>query len=106
MGPLIFHVAVQSVKRKVNEAIAKGAECVLGGYPLRDLGFNFFQPTVLRNLNSASRIWSMETFGPVVSAVTFRTENEAVHMANNSRSGLAAYFCSQNMERVFRVSGR
>lgn len=106
MGPLISQVAVRDVKQKVDDAIAEGAECIMGGHTLHDLGPNFFQPTVLRNVNPASRIWTMETFGPVVAVGTFCTEDEAIRLANDSKSGLAAYFCSRDMERVFRVSSR
>merc|ERR1712238_249788 len=106
MGPLISQAAVQGVKLKVDEAIFEGAECVLGGDPLHEIGPNFFQPTILRNVSPASRIWATETFGPVISISTFHTEDEAVYLANDSLSGLAAYFFSQNMERVFRVSSR
>jgi len=106
MGPLISQAAAHNVKQKVDEAIAEGAECVLGGNPIHDLGPNFFQPTVLRNVSPTSRIWATETFGPVVAISTFSTEEEAVHLANDTKSGLAAYFCSQDMKRVFRVAGR
>jgi len=106
MGPLISEVAVRNVKEKIDEAITEGAECVIGGEPLLELGPNFFKPTILRNVSHASRIWCTETFGPVLAINTFSTEEQALHLANDSNSGLASYFCTQNLERVFRVTGR
>jgi len=106
MGPLIAESAAISVKEKVDEAIGQGAECVLGGELLPDLGPNFFEPTILRNVDPLSRIWSTETFGPVVAIATFLREEDAIDLANDSSSGLASYFCSKDMARVFRVAER
>eukprot|EP00591_Stephanopyxis_turris_P016499 CAMPEP_0195539504 /NCGR_PEP_ID=MMETSP0794_2-20130614/50089_1 /TAXON_ID=515487 /ORGANISM="Stephanopyxis turris, Strain CCMP 815" /LENGTH=531 /DNA_ID=CAMNT_0040673539 /DNA_START=87 /DNA_END=1682 /DNA_ORIENTATION=- len=106
LGPLISDTAVQSVKEKVEEAIAEGADCVIGGSTLPNLGPNFFQPTVLRNVSPSSRIWKEETFGPVIAITTFGTEEEAVHLANDTTTGLASYIFSQDMDRIFRVGGR
>jgi succinate-semialdehyde dehydrogenase/glutarate-semialdehyde dehydrogenase len=106
MGPLISESAAISVKEKVDEAIGQGAECILGGELLTDLGPNFLQPTILRNVDPSSRIWSTETFGPVVAITTFLREEEAIDLANDSNFGLASYFCSKDMARVFRVAER
>lgn len=107
MGPLISPAAVRSVRQKVDAAVAGGAELLLGGGPPGGgPGPNFYPPTVLRGVDPASGLWREETFGPVVAAVAFRTEDEAVALANDSGAGLAAYFCTKDMERVFRVSGR
>ena len=106
MGPLISENAVHNLKEKVEEAIAEGSECIIGGSPIPDLGPNFFQPTILRNVQPTSKIWRTETFGPVASISTFDTEEEAIDLANDTNSGLAAYFCTQDMSRIFRVSSR
>ena len=106
MGPLISASAAQNVKQKVDEAISDGAECILGGDLLPELGPNFHQPTVLRNVNTQSKIWATETFGPVVAIRTFHSEEEAIELANDTKTGLASYFCTNDMSRVFRVSSR
>eukprot|EP00567_Pseudictyota_dubia_P017090 CAMPEP_0197436022 /NCGR_PEP_ID=MMETSP1175-20131217/3501_1 /TAXON_ID=1003142 /ORGANISM="Triceratium dubium, Strain CCMP147" /LENGTH=510 /DNA_ID=CAMNT_0042965197 /DNA_START=169 /DNA_END=1701 /DNA_ORIENTATION=- len=106
MGPVITATAAQSVKQKVEEALSEGAECVLGGETLPDLGPNFFQPTILCNVDTKSKIWATETFGPVAAIRAFDSEEEAVDLANDSSVGLASYFCSRDMSRVFRVAGK
>jgi succinate-semialdehyde dehydrogenase/glutarate-semialdehyde dehydrogenase len=106
MGPLISTAAVKSVKEKVEEAVDKGAEILIGGKNMSDLGPNYFEPTVLRNVDTKSKIWSEETFGPVVAIATFKREEEALEMANDTRSGLAAYFCTRDMDRIFRFGGK
>ena len=106
MGPLISAAAVKSVQEKVKEAVDKGAQVVIGGKDMSDLGPNFFEPTVLQNVDTTSRIWTEETFGPVVAISTFKREEEALHMANDTRSGLAAYFCTSDMSRIFRFGAK
>ncbi len=106
MGPLISDSVPKALKTKVDEAIQQGAECVIGGTSMPELGPNFFQPTVLRNVNRNSKIWSTETFGPIAAITTFIHEDEAIDLANDTTTGLAAYFCSKDMERIFRVAER
>mmetsp|Transcript_33027 Transcript_33027/g.38460 ORF Transcript_33027/g.38460 Transcript_33027/m.38460 type:complete len:542 (-) Transcript_33027:126-1751(-) len=106
MGPLISATGAQHVKEKVDEVIADGAECILGGSLMSELGPNFYQPTILRNVKTTSKLWSTETFGPVAAITTFHSEDEAVELANDTRSGLASYFITNDMARVFRVAER
>lgn len=106
MGPLIVPSAALAVKDKVEEAMQKGAECVRGGGLMPELGPNFFEPTILRQVDASSRIWRDETFGPVIAIATFVHEDEAVELANDTSSGLASYICSKDMTRVFRVAER
>jgi succinate-semialdehyde dehydrogenase/glutarate-semialdehyde dehydrogenase len=106
MGPLITADAVANVAQKVKEAIAEGATCVTGGFPLDDAGSNFYAPTILTNVDRNSRIWSTETFGPVAAIRSFATEEEALEIANDARVGLASYFCTRDLSRVFRFSKR
>jgi len=106
MGPLIVASATTGIQEKVDEAIVDGAECIIGGCPMPELGPNFFEPTILRNVSPSSRIWNTETFGPVAAITTFLREEDALKLANDSRSGLASYFCSNDMARVFRVADR
>ncbi|KAL7534007.1 hypothetical protein ACHAXR_005577 [Thalassiosira sp. AJA248-18] len=104
MGPVISTLPVKNLEEKVNEAIVEGAVCVVGGSPLTELGPNYFSPTILRNVSTDSLIWSTETFGPVVAIKTFELEEEALSLANDTPTGLAAYFCSNDMSRIFRFS--
>ncbi len=106
MGPLISKAAVENVKEKVDEAVSDGAECLIGGGLLPGLGPNFYQPTVLRDVKTSSRIWATETFGPVIPLRSFRSEEEAIELANDTTAGLASYICTNDMSRAFRVSSR
>lgn len=106
MGPLITSAAVQSVKIKVDEAIAEGGNCLLGGSPLPDCGPNFFQATIISGVGTSSRLWHEETFGPVAAIRMFDTEEEALELANDCSVGLASYFCSKDLSRVFRVASK
>lgn len=101
MGPLITIQAAGMVSQKVQAAIAEGATCELGG---NRLDGQFFEPTILTNVSTESDIWKTETFGPVVPIVKFESEAEALAIANDSPVGLASYFCTKDLARVFRFS--
>lgn len=103
IGPLIDTAAVEKVKGHVDDAVSGGAEVIAGGGP-HDLGGNFFQPTVLANVSRAMRIFHEETFGPVAPLIRFRDEDEVIEMANDTRFGLAGYFFSRDIGRVWRVA--
>lgn len=102
-GPLIDQRAVAKIEAHVADAVGGGARLVHGGKRHR-LGANFFEPTVLADVTQAMRISREETFGPVAALASFRTEEEAVRMANNTRYGLAAYVYTRDIGRMFRVS--
>lgn len=106
LGPLISRDAVASVDEKVQEAINEGAELVLGGSPLKRKGPSYYDPTILTNVSSDSRIWKTETFGPVAPIRPFESNEEALAIANDSNAGLAAYFCSRDLSRAFQFSKR
>lgn len=103
VGPLIESAAVDKVREHVEDAIAKGATALAGG-KAHALGGNFWQPTVLTNCSESMKLASEETFGPVAACFRFTTEDEVIHRANDTPFGLAAYFYTQNLQRVFRVS--
>lgn len=103
VGPLIEPAAVDKVREHVEDAIAKGATALAGG-KTHALGGNFWQPTVLTNCSDSMKLASEETFGPVAACFRFTTEDEVIHRANDTPFGLAAYFYTQNLQRVFRVS--
>ncbi|HYD94506.1 MAG TPA: NAD-dependent succinate-semialdehyde dehydrogenase [Noviherbaspirillum sp.] len=103
IGPLINDAAAGKVERLVEDALSKGAHAIAGGKP-HALGGNFFTPTVLTDVTPAMMIAQEEIFGPVAPLFRFKTDEEAVALANNTRYGLAAYFYSRDIGRVWRVA--
>lgn len=103
-GPLIHDRAVAKVQTHVDDAVAKGAKVMIGGAKVPGLGDNFFQPTVLRDMTVDMAIATEETFGPLAGLFPFKTEADVVAMANKSDVGLAGYFFSRDLERVYRVA--
>jgi len=103
IGPLIETAAIDKVKSHVADALAKGAKVLLGGKP-HERGGLFFEPTVLTGVTSAMQVAREETFGPVAPLFRFKDEAEAIAMANDTEFGLAAYFYSRDIGRVFRVA--
>jgi succinate-semialdehyde dehydrogenase/glutarate-semialdehyde dehydrogenase len=102
-GPLINKKALEKVEALVADAIDKGAKVILGG-KRSGLGYTFYEPTILTNTDTSMRMASEEIFGPVAPLYRFKTEEEAVTMANDTPFGLAAYFYSRDIGRVWRVS--
>jgi len=103
VGPLIEPAAVEKVEAHVADALAQGATLARGG-KRHELGGTFFQPTVLTDVTPKMRIFREETFGPVAPLIRFKTEKEAIAMANDSEFGLAAYLYTRDVGRVFRVA--
>ncbi|AOV03871.1 NAD-dependent succinate-semialdehyde dehydrogenase [Delftia tsuruhatensis] len=101
-GPLIDQAAVDKVEELVADAVKNGAEVVLGG-KRHALGGTFYEPTILANATDRMRIAREEVFGPVAPVFRFRTEEEAIRMANDTEYGLAAYFYARDVGRVWRV---
>ncbi len=102
-GPLINEAAFEKVERHIKDAIAKGANIVVGGKP-HPLGGLFFEPTILTEANTSMQLAHEETFGPVAPLFRFHTEEEALQIANDTEYGLASYFYSTHMERIWRVA--
>lgn len=102
-GPLIDAAALMKVERHVADAVVKGAKVLTGGRR-HALGGTFYEPTVLADMTSAMLAAREETFGPVAPLFRFQTDEEAVQLANATEFGLAAYFYSQDVRRVFRVA--
>jgi succinate-semialdehyde dehydrogenase/glutarate-semialdehyde dehydrogenase len=103
-GPLIHDRAVDKVQRHVQDAKNKGGKVLVGGQKAPELGPNFFQPTVITEMNTSMALANEEIFGPVAGLFRFSTEDEAVKVANASEVGLAGYFFSRDLQRVFRVA--
>ncbi len=102
-GPLIDAAAVAKVEAHIADAVARGARVVAGGRR-HALGGTFFEPTVVVDVPAAALLASEETFGPVAALFRFRDDAEAVRLANASEYGLAAYFFSRDLSRVWRVA--
>ena len=101
VGPLINQNGLKKVDDHVQDAVKKGAIVLTGGKPIANL---FFEPTVLSDVPLNAKIAHEETFGPIVSLFRFKTEQEAINLANNTEFGLAAYFYSENVKRCWRVA--
>jgi len=103
VGPLIDEPAVRKVQEHIDDALEQGAEVLAGGR-VHALGGTFFEPTVLANMTPAMRVAREETFGPVAPLFRFSSDEEVVAMANDTEFGLAAYFYSRDIGRVWRVA--
>jgi succinate-semialdehyde dehydrogenase/glutarate-semialdehyde dehydrogenase len=103
IGPLIEEAAVEKCERHVADALSRGARLLTGG-GRHALGGTFFQPTVLAGVSEDALIFREETFGPVAPVVAFNDESDAIRLANATPYGLAAYFYSRDLARIFRVA--
>jgi succinate-semialdehyde dehydrogenase/glutarate-semialdehyde dehydrogenase len=102
-GPLIDMKAVEKVEEHISDALEKGARVVTGG-KRHEKGGQFFQPTVLADVTPAMKITREETFGPVAPLYRFKSEKELIDLANDTEYGLAAYFYSRDIGRIWRVA--
>ncbi|MGE4575590.1 MAG: NAD-dependent succinate-semialdehyde dehydrogenase [Candidatus Pseudothioglobus sp.] len=102
-GPLISQKALDKVKDHISDAVDRGAVIVAGGKPHQS-GGTMFEPTVISNVDSSMKVASEETFGPLAPIFKFSTEQEAIDMANDTEFGLASYFYTSNVNRIWRVS--
>jgi len=103
IGPLINMGAVAKMEEHIQDATAKGARVVLGG-SRHALGQSFFQPTILADVPKTALVAKDETFGPLAPVFRFKTEEEAIQMANDTEFGLASYFYTKDLARAWRVS--
>ncbi|MCZ7889674.1 MULTISPECIES: NAD-dependent succinate-semialdehyde dehydrogenase [Agrobacterium] len=102
-GPLISEKAIEKVEEHIADALEKGAKVAVGGKP-DALGGLFFQPTILTHVTTDMKVAREETFGPVAPLFKFETEEQVIEMANNTEFGLASYFYSKDMSKIFRVA--
>jgi len=102
-GPLIDDAAIRKVQSLLQDAVEKGAQLLVGGKP-HALGRTFFEPTVLVGATSAMRVAREEVFGPVAPIFPFKTEEDAIRLANDTEFGLAAYFYARDVSRIWRVA--
>jgi len=105
VGPLIDEAGLAKVEAQVRDARQRGARVLTGGQRLADLGpGSFYAPTVLTDVSADMAVCQEETFGPVIPVIPFRSEQEAVSLANASPYGLTAYFYTSNLSRAWRVA--
>ncbi|MFA7669642.1 MAG: NADP-dependent succinate-semialdehyde dehydrogenase [Burkholderiaceae bacterium] len=103
LGPLIDMAAVEKVQEHIEDAVAKGGRVLSGGKP-HALGQSFFEPTVVADVTPQMKVAKEETFGPLAPLFRFDTDEEVIAMANDTEFGLAAYFYSRDIGRVWRVA--
>lgn len=104
MGPLINQNQMNKVSGLVDDAINKGAKVIKGGKKLTELGKYFYAPTILTNIKPDMKCYSEEIFGPVVQIIPFNSEEEAIELANHTKSGLAGYFYTSSISQAWRVA--
>jgi succinate-semialdehyde dehydrogenase/glutarate-semialdehyde dehydrogenase len=102
-GPLIDLKAVEKIEEHIADAVSKGATVAAGG-KRHALGGSFFEPTVLTGVTTKMLVAREETFGPLAPLFKFKTEEEAIKMANDTEFGLASYFYARDVGRIFRVA--
>ena len=105
MGPLITRAACDRMESLVQDAVSKGATVVTGGHKVKqDASHHFFQPTVLSHATPSMKVFQEEIFGPIAPVVTFKTDEEAIQLANAVPVGLASYFFTNDYRRQWRMS--
>lgn len=103
LGPLIDDKAVDKVKEHVADALSKGGRLLTGGKP-SDLGYSFFEPTVVVDVTADMLLNSDETFGPLAGVLKFESEEEVLALANDTEFGLAGYFYTRDLSRTWRIA--
>jgi acyl-CoA reductase-like NAD-dependent aldehyde dehydrogenase len=104
IGPLVAKRQVDLLKEQLQDALDKGAKVVFGGKEPVGLQGAYFEPTLLTGISFAMRVWKEEVFGPVLPVVTFKTEEEAIKLANDTMYGLGAFVCTTDKDRYMRVA--
>lgn len=105
IGPLITAKQLEFLESQVKDALSKGAKIVVGGERVGKVG-NYYKPTLLTNVKKDMRVWKEEVFGPVLPIVKFRTEQEAVDLANATVYGLGSYVFTEDKQKYLRVASK
>ena len=106
IGQLVSKKQLGTLIAQVEDAVAKGAITVTGGNSLENLGGAFYAPTVLTNITKEMKVWHEEVFGPVLPIISFKTEEEAIALANDTAFGLGAYIFTEDKDKAERVAAR
>lgn len=106
IGSLVAKRQLDLLESQIEDAISKGAKAITGGKRPQNLKGAYYQPTILTNIKRNMRVWTEETFGPVLVIVPFKTENEAIKLANDTTYGLGAQIYSGDKERALRVASK
>ena len=106
IGPLVAKRQLELLENQVKDAVEKGAKIITGGKRPKRLNGVFYEPTILTNITKDTRVWKEEVFGPVLPIVIFKTEEEAIELANDTPYGLGSKVYSRNIERARRVASR
>ncbi len=101
-GPMINMAAVEKIEEHIEDALNGGARVITGGQR-HALGGNYFEPTILADVPHTAKVFFEETFGPLAPLFRFKTEDEAIALANDTEFGLASYFYARDIGRIFRV---
>lgn len=106
LGPLVAERQVKALEIQVEDAKSKGAKIVIGGKRSDGLNGAYYEPTLITNVTKEMKVWSEEVFGPVLPVVTFKTEAEAVELANDTKYGLGAFIFTTDKKCMSRVSAK
>lgn len=104
LGPVSSEKQLNILHSQVEDALSKGANIITGALIPEKSNGAFFEPTILTNINPSMRIWKEEVFGPILPVVSFKTEDEAIYMANDTQYGLGGYVYSKDVERAARIA--
>ena len=104
IGPLVSKKQLNTLLEQVKDAVDKGAKVIIGGQKPKNLDGFFYEPTILVNINKNMRVWNEEVFGPVLPVMTFKTEEDAIRLANDTEYGLGSYIFTEDNEKALRVA--
>ena len=102
VGPLISDKAVKKIKNHLDDALLKGGKILIGGKKSK-VGKLFYEPTIVININPKMKIFSKENFGPIIPVIKFDSDDELIRLANDTNYGLAAYFYTKKISRIWKV---
>lgn len=106
IGPLVAKRQLELLEEQLKDALDKGAEIIIGGKRPENFDGAYYEPTILIKVDKSMRVWQEEVFGPVLPVMPFKTEEEAIDLANDTRYGLGAYVYTQDKDRALRVASK
>ena len=106
IGPLVSMKQLKTLEEQVKDAVDKGAKIEVGGERIKNLAGSFYKPTILTKIKKNMRVWDEEVFGPVLPIVSFKTEEEAIKLANDTKYGLGSYIYSEDKNKIKRIASK